>query len=44
MLQLEPPGSAEDGTLGSTVTDLASEERALLLVESPPKVTHEEAD
>ena len=27
-----PPGSVEDGSLGPTVTDLASEDRALLLL------------
>ena len=27
-----PPGTVEDGTLGPTVTDLASEDRALLLL------------
>ena len=27
-----PPGSGEDGSLGPTVTDLASEDRALLLL------------
>ena len=34
MSQLEgtPPGSGEDGSLGPTVTDLASEDRALLLL------------
>ena len=27
-----PPGSVEDGSLGPTVTNLASEDRALLLL------------
>ena len=27
-----PPGSVDDGSLGPTVTDLASEDRALLLL------------